>query len=55
MLALLEKWGYEGFFAHMEAVARFYKERRDVFEKAMQTHLEGLAEWRTPEAGMYFW
>jgi len=52
---LVEEWGYEGFFKHTEAVAEFYKEKRDAFEKAMQTHLGGLAEWRTPEAGMFFW
>lgn len=52
---LVEEWGYEGFFKHTEAVAEFYKEKRDAFEKAMQAHLGGLAEWRTPEAGMFFW
>ncbi|KAH0832991.1 pyridoxal phosphate-dependent transferase [Lanmaoa asiatica] len=54
-LALVEKWGYEGFHTHTKAVAEFYRERRDTFEKALQTHLGDLAEWRTPEAGMFFW
>ncbi|KAH7906539.1 pyridoxal phosphate-dependent transferase [Hygrophoropsis aurantiaca] len=54
-LALLEKWGYENFFAHTSAVAAFYKQKRDVFEKALSTHLAGLAEWSTPEAGMFVW
>lgn len=54
-LALLENWGYDGFYAHIEAVSEFYREKRDVFEKAMRTHLDGLAEWTTPEAGMFFW
>ena len=54
-LALVEKWGYEGFLTHTEAVAAFYGEKSDTFEKALQTHLGDLAEWRTPEAGMFFW
>ncbi|KAG6330493.1 hypothetical protein ID866_8597 [Astraeus odoratus] len=54
-LALLEKWGYDGFYTHTQAVSEFYREKRDVFEKAMRMHLDGLAEWSTPEAGMFFW
>ncbi|KAI6033361.1 pyridoxal phosphate-dependent transferase [Pisolithus marmoratus] len=54
-LALLEQWGYDDFYAHTKAVSEFYREKRDVFEKAMRTHLDGLAEWSTPEAGMFFW
>lgn len=54
-LALLEKWGYDEFYAHTKAVSEFYREKRDVFEKAMRAHLSGLAEWGTPEAGMFFW
>lgn len=54
-LALVEKWGYDGFITHTETVAEFYREKRDTFEKALQTHLGDLAEWKTPEAGMFFW
>lgn len=54
-LALVEKWGYQGFLLHTEAVATFYREKRDTFEKALQTHLGDLTEWTTPEAGMFFW
>jgi tryptophan aminotransferase len=54
-LALVEKWGYAGFFAHTQAVAEFYREKRDAFEKALQTHLGDLAKWSAPEAGMFFW
>ncbi|KAG5637955.1 hypothetical protein H0H81_002483 [Sphagnurus paluster] len=52
---LLASWGYEGFTAHTRKVAEFYRARRDVFERAMQTHLKGIAEWSTPQAGMFFW
>lgn len=54
-LALVEEWGYNNFFAHTRAVADFYREKRDVFESALNTHLSGLVEWCTPEAGMFFW
>ncbi|TFK27485.1 PLP-dependent transferase [Coprinopsis marcescibilis] len=52
---LLNAWGYDGFKAHTDAVAGFYREKRDIFERAMVKHLTGLAEWSTPEAGMFFW
>ncbi|KAH9928352.1 pyridoxal phosphate-dependent transferase [Fomitopsis serialis] len=51
-LKILSAWGYNGFTAH---TAQFYREKRDVFEAAMQRHLAGLAEWTPPEAGMFFW
>jgi tryptophan aminotransferase len=36
-------------------VSQFYREKRDVFEKVLHKHLEGLAEWSSPEAGMFIW
>ncbi|EPT01700.1 hypothetical protein FOMPIDRAFT_1036169 [Fomitopsis schrenkii] len=54
-LKVLSTWGYDGFTAHAARVADFYRAKRDVFEVAMQRHLAGLAEWVTPEAGMFFW
>lgn len=53
--ALLNSWGYDGFKTHTETVSQFYRGKRDVFESAMKHHLDGLAEWSTPEAGMFFW
>ncbi|OJT07361.1 Kynurenine/alpha-aminoadipate aminotransferase, mitochondrial [Trametes pubescens] len=53
--ALLESWGYDNFKAHTLAVSEFYKGKRDVFERFMKQYLDGLAEWDTPEAGMFFW
>ncbi|XP_006459625.1 hypothetical protein AGABI2DRAFT_201971 [Agaricus bisporus var. bisporus H97] len=52
---LLESWGYQGFKAHADRVALFYKEKRDVFQAAMKKYLDGYAEWVVPEAGMFFW
>lgn len=53
--SILNTWGYDGFKTHTESVSQFYREKRDVFETAMRKHLDGLAEWSTPEAGMFFW
>ncbi|KIK60485.1 hypothetical protein GYMLUDRAFT_167942 [Collybiopsis luxurians FD-317 M1] len=55
---LLQSWGYDNFLLHTRKVSAFYKEKRDVFEREMQKWLGGggkLAEWVTPEAGMFFW
>ncbi|KAF9473803.1 PLP-dependent transferase [Pholiota conissans] len=55
VVKLLRSWGHDGFTTHTERVAAFYKGKRDIFERAMEKHLSGLAEWETPEAGMFFW
>ena len=54
-LRLLEFWGYEKLRAHTDRIGEFYRAKRDVFERLMHKHLDGLAEWDTPEAGMFFW
>ncbi|KAJ2966423.1 hypothetical protein NUW54_g13811 [Trametes sanguinea] len=51
--ALLDAWGYDNFKTHTHAVSQFYKGKRDVFERFMRKYLDGLAEWDTPEAGMF--
>jgi len=55
MLKLLQTWGYDGFQKHTEHVSAFYRMKRDVFQRVMETHLSGVAEWTPPEAGMFFW
>ncbi|KAH9025336.1 pyridoxal phosphate-dependent transferase [Lactarius hengduanensis] len=55
VITLLRSWRRDGFLAHVRKVADFYRAKRDVFGAAMQRHLHGLAEWNTPEAGMFFW
>ncbi len=54
-LRMLQTWGYEKFTAHVDRVADFYRKKRDVFERSMHKHLTGLAEWNTPQAGLFFW
>ncbi|KAF5347469.1 hypothetical protein D9758_015053 [Tetrapyrgos nigripes] len=53
--ALLSQWGYDGFNDKTRSVSSLYRQKRDIFEAAMQNHLEGLAEWQLPDAGMFFW
>ena len=53
--SLFNAWGYNTFLEHARRVANLYREKRDVFERAMQKHLTGLAEWVPPEAGMFYW
>lgn len=36
-------------------MAQFYKKRRDRFENALRQHMKGLAEWTSPDAGMFLW
>ncbi|KAF5341343.1 hypothetical protein D9758_016800 [Tetrapyrgos nigripes] len=53
--ALLTEWGYDGFNGKTRSVSSFYRQKRDIFEAAMKSHLEGLTEWQLPEAGVFFW
>ncbi|GJJ07751.1 hypothetical protein Clacol_001956 [Clathrus columnatus] len=55
VFSLLSDWGYDGFGKHIEHVSQFYRSKRDVFQSAMKRHLDGLAEWEVPVAGMFFW
>ncbi|KAJ4482362.1 TdiD protein [Lentinula aciculospora] len=55
VLKLLRHWGIEGFLAHTAMCAQFYGEKRNLFEKYLQRHLKGLAEWSTPNASMFYW
>ena len=54
-LALVRRWGLQGFLEHATHVSEFYRKKRDVFEAAMERHLTGIAEWNIPEAGMFMW
>ncbi|KAJ7627155.1 pyridoxal phosphate-dependent transferase [Roridomyces roridus] len=52
---ILSRWGPDGFLAHCKGVAATYRARRDAFEGVARKHLEGLAEWTTPVAGMFLY
>ncbi|KAH9983439.1 hypothetical protein BJV74DRAFT_797421 [Russula compacta] len=53
VITLLRSWGRQGFLAHAHNVAEFYRVKRDVFEVAMRQHLHDIAEWHSPQAGMF--
>ena len=55
VLGLLEYWGTEGFMQHCSNVASFYRKKRDMFEAAAKKHLDGVADWVTPVAGMFLY
>ena len=47
--------GIDGFIGHCKSVAAFYADRRGKFEALLHKHLDGLATWVSPTAGMFFW
>ena len=52
---LLDQWGHEGFFNHIDNVENFYKNRRDKMLEAADKHLTGLCEYSVPLGGMFLW
>lgn len=60
---LLQHWGIDGLLRHGDAVARFYRDRRDNFEQKARAVLGAdasrgqisVASWVTPVAGMFLW
>ncbi|MDX9673691.1 MULTISPECIES: PLP-dependent aminotransferase family protein [unclassified Pseudomonas] len=47
--------GTEQYQQHLSELRGFYRERRDAFESALQTHFSDLANWNTPQGGLFFW
>jgi len=46
----------DGFLrTHVPTIRARYLARRDAMRTALEQHLSGLAEWRTPQGGMFFW
>jgi 2-aminoadipate transaminase len=39
----------------MQELVDRYRQRRDVFDAALRRHFGGLAHWRTPPGGLFFW
>ncbi|KAL7421057.1 hypothetical protein Q5752_003941 [Cryptotrichosporon argae] len=52
---LLKHWGTATFLSHAAAVADFYAARRERIEAIAHRHLDGLARWVSPVAGMFLW
>lgn len=43
------------FDQHLARMVRVYTERRDTMHAALQRYFAGLAEWRPPAGGLFFW
>ncbi|XP_026691967.2 kynurenine/alpha-aminoadipate aminotransferase, mitochondrial-like [Ciona intestinalis] len=54
-LKYFDSLGLEGFRNRVKYLSDFYKERRDMVEGLVKTHLTGIVSWTTPTAGMYIW
>ncbi|EFN56794.1 hypothetical protein CHLNCDRAFT_144288 [Chlorella variabilis] len=52
---LLETWGGEGLERHLWRLQAGYAASAAALHAAARRHLEGLAEWREPRAGMFMW
>lgn len=52
---VLQWLGTEKLEYHLEALRSYYRSRRDAFQMALQTHFADLADWQTPEGGLFFW
>jgi hypothetical protein len=44
-----------GWDARLDELAAFYRARRDTFEEILRRHFGGLARWRTPSGGLFYW
>ncbi|WP_085723215.1 PLP-dependent aminotransferase family protein [Pseudomonas sp. R37(2017)] len=47
--------GSEKYRQHRSQLRDFYRERRDAFQVALQTHFAELADWNEPQGGLFFW
>ncbi|WP_246598967.1 PLP-dependent aminotransferase family protein [Methylogaea oryzae] len=45
----------EAFERHLANLAGVYAERRDTMQASLQRHFSGLAQWRLPDGGLFFW
>jgi len=39
----------------IDQVRDSYRQKRDFFETCLRRHFEGIAQWRCPEGGLFFW
>ncbi|MBW4794483.1 aminotransferase-like domain-containing protein [Pseudomonas tolaasii] len=47
--------GTDTYQQHLVELRSFYRERRDAFQAALQRHFADLADWQTPQGGLFFW
>jgi len=47
--------GSEKYQQHLSDLRGFYRQRRDAFQAALETHFSDLANWNMPQGGLFFW
>ena len=47
--------GSEKYQQHLSDLRGFYRQRRDAFQSALETHFSDLAHWNMPQGGLFFW
>ncbi|AKJ98415.1 MULTISPECIES: aminotransferase-like domain-containing protein [Pseudomonas] len=47
--------GTEQYRHHLSELRDFYRDRRDRFQAALQTHFCDIADWNVPQGGLFFW
>lgn len=47
--------GTEHYREHLLELRSFYRQRRDLFQAALQTYFSDLADWNEPQGGLFFW
>ncbi|KAL0025949.1 hypothetical protein WJX77_006756 [Trebouxia sp. C0004] len=52
---LLQHWGEKGFEQHVKDMQQGYAQRALLLHKTAEEHLQGLAKWQQPQAGMFAW
>lgn len=55
LLALLQKWGHEGFYEHTDKLAEFYQNKKRDCIAAADKYLKDVAEWNEPAGGLFMW
>ena len=55
LASMLAKMGQGGFGQHVRGIQEQYSRRAGIMAAAAERHLQGLAEWAVPEAGMFMW
>ncbi len=47
--------GTEHYREHLSELQSFYRQRRDAFEAALKRHFADIADWNSPQGGLFFW
>ena len=47
--------GSEKYQQYLGELRGFYRQRRDAFQAALETHFADLADWNAPQGGLFFW